>query len=639
MRLSACLLIKNHKVYRNLSWGRFRYLGNLSNILKLFSQQGASELSFIDVDNSLLDDSFRSLLYRCVQQSDYPITFYSSDTGISTHARELISGGVERIGILLSTQNSSTTTLKYLVSNFGSSTISVIFNLERSDLLLCSGSMRLSDSVYSLVDQIFHSGVREVVFQDVAAIGSCTGPNVHTIEALLANKKSLLIYGINGGVRSMEDVTMLYNCGFDLVCSGNFLSSAFMGDNVLPYFPVAQFNQYIALYNSDALHHPASSHKNETSDECDTCLMNSSFSDFRKIGRYCSYCLDFMVKREQVSLQQSPSRLNQLISSIKTSRPKNSEYDCVVGISGGIDSCFVLHHVVSQGLNAIAVSMDNGLNDSTANTNIRALCNKLGVPLYSHVIDWAEYSEMLRSMISADVIDIEILYDNACQAVCYNKALELNCKFILSGSNTFTEGMRPPQDMSWHKNDVKNILAILYRYQSMSGVSRQRPLTYPFLGPWKRAYCTLYKKVQWVKYLDYINYNKKDALQLLVTNYHFVPYGQKHFENIMTRLYQGYILPQKFSCFKERWHLSMEIISGLISREDALNIIGAQQTYDWSRDISYISDLLCMADSDFADYIQRPQIPHDHYASDIKLLRILNTIYRTLQKHSLHRSF
>jgi len=628
MRLSACLLIKNHKVYRNLSWGRYRYLGNLSNILKLYSQQGASELSFVDVDNSVLDSSFRSLLYHCVQQADYPITFYSSNTGISTHAHELINGGVERIGILLSTKNSCTSILKHLVSIYGSSTVTSIFNLVSSDLILVSGSVRLSDSAYSLIEQIFQSGVREVVFQDVSAIGRRKGPNILTIQALLADRNPLLIYGINGGVRSFADVTMLYNCGFDLVCSGNFLSSAFKGDNVLPYFPLTEFNEYTAMHNPDVLDRSVTSTNQDVSQECDTCLMNSSFSDFRKIGKYCSYCLDFMVTREQVVLEQSTTKLNQLVSSIKNSRSKKFEYDCVVGISGGIDSCYVLHHVVNQGLKPVAVTMDNGLNDSTANSNIRALCNKLGVSLYSHVIDWTEYSTMLKSMISADVIDIEILYDNACQAVCYNKALELNCKFILSGSNTFTEGMRPPQEMSWHKNDVKNILAILYRYQSMCGFSRQRPLTYPFMGPWKRAYSTLYKKIKWVKYLDYIDYNKIDALRLLVADYSFVPYGQKHFENIMTRLYQGYILPKKFSCFKERWHLSMEIISGLMSREEAFEIIESHLTYDWSRDIKYISDLLNMTASDFAVYINRSPVSHDRYPSDIKLLRALQAIYK-----------
>jgi imidazole glycerol phosphate synthase subunit HisF len=632
MRLSACLLIKEHKVYRNISWGRYRYLGNLSNILKLYSQQGASELAFIDVDNSLLHSSFRSHLYQCVQQACYPITLYSSNNAISTHAHELISGGLERIGVLLSIQNPCTSILESLVSTYGSSTISVIFNLESYDVVSAQGFARLSESANSLTEQIYQSGVREIVFQDVKAIGRRNGPNIRTVESLALDRNPLLIYGINGGVRSFNDVIMLHNCGFDLVCSGNFLSSSWKGDSVLPYFPLIKFNKYTTAQNLDALDKPVNPQKQNTSHECDTCLMNSSFSDFRKIGRHCSYCLDFMINREQVYLDQSPMRLNKLISSIKNSRPQKAEFDCVVGISGGVDSCFVLHHVVRQGLNPVAVTMDNGLNDSTANSNIRALCNKLGVPLYSHVIDWTEYSTMLKSMLDSDVIDIEILYDNACQAVCYNKALEIGCKYILSGSNTFTEGMRPPIELSWHKNDVKNILAILYRYQRKLGVDRKRPITYPFMGLGKRAYCTLYKKIEWVKYLDYINYNKTDALKLLTANYNFVPYGQKHFENIMTRLYQGYILPRKFSCVKESWHLSMEIISGLITREEALEIIESLHSRDWSRDIKYISDLLNMSASDFENYINRHPVPHDHYASDIKLLHILHAAYRMTVK-------
>ena len=251
-----------------------------------------------------------------------------------------------------------------------------------------------------------------------------------------------------------------------------------------------------------------------------------------------------------------------------------------------------MHHAVENGLRPLAVTMDNGLNDSTANNNIRQLCNNLGVDLISHVIDWDEYSEMLKSMLFADVIDIEILYDNACQGVCYNYVEKYGIKYILSGSNTFTEGMVAPPEISWYKNDVKNILDILYKYQKSQNKKLKKPKTYPFIGGLRKNYLKIIRNIQWVKYLDYLNYNKREAEALLSNLYKFKPYGHKHFENVMTRLYQGYILPKKFHVEKERWHLSMEIISNIISKDQATKELNLLSKKNWQDDINYICETL-----------------------------------------------
>lgn len=624
-RLVPCLLLKKGKVYRNLSWGKYFYLGNLSNILRLYSRAKATELLFIDVDNSLCSSIFREKLFQCIQQCDYPVTLYSSPEAVKNYSNELIAGGFERLGVQACVDDTNLDVLSDLVDKFGSSTITVLFNLLPENIKqsanLCSRFLPPALAKIAALEKI---GIKEIVFQYIPSIGRSNGPSKDVVEAISNLSFASIIVGYHGGIRSFTDAQTLYSSGIDIACSGTYLSSAHQGSSALPYFPAQLFTDSVLSLSGESV-----ASQSNPSDECNTCLMNSSFSGFRKIGDNCNFCLDFKLKRETVFLNQCPNIYNQFVSKVRQDG-HNHQYDCVIGVSGGVDSCFVLHHAVSHGLRPVCVTMDNGLNDSTANSNIRSICSELGVPLYSHVIDWDEYSFMLRSMLNADVIDIELLYDNACQAVCYNKALEIGCKYIVSGSNTFTEGMMPPEGMSWHKNDVKNILSILYRYQLANGKQKRRPTTYPFLGFVKRAYATLFKQIKWVKYLDYIDYNKTDALALLIEKYDFVPYKQKHFENIMTRLYQGYILPHKFSCHKERWHLSMEIISGLLTKPDAYKILEEQASCDWTEDIAYVSNLLSMSSFEFKDYLSRPAVEHHRYPSDYKTIAYLGNTYKKI---------
>ena len=320
--------------------------------------------------------------------------------------------------------------------------------------------------------------------------------------------------------------------------------------------------------------------------------------------------------------KQSKISLDSLISSVKRdSASISNQFDCVVGLSGGVDSSYVLHHCVSLGLKPLAVTMDNGWNDTTANANIKNICSELGVTLISHVIDWEEYLHMLKAFLWADVIDIEVLYDNACQGVCFHYASQYNIRHILSGSNSETEGMRCPEGWSWFKTDKTNIINIIRAYERFHNLPKYQLRTYPFISAKQRLWYEQIKGIKWVRYLDYIDYNKQEAIKILEEKYAYRKYPQKHYENVMTRVYQGYILPRKFHVDKNRWHLSIEVASNLITKAQAVDELRLANSYDWTSDINYVCEKLGFSREEFCAYIKRPKVHHLYYGTELRVLR------------------
>lgn len=164
--------------------------------------------------------------------------------------------------------------------------------------------------------------------------------------------------------------------------------------------------------------------------QCTRCFMDTTAEgiEFDENG-VCNYCREFeeVLKRPRKKLNLS---LDEFVNKIKEDG-KGKRYDCIVGISGGVDSSYTLVKVKELGLRPLAVHMDNGWDSELAANNIKNLVDKLGVDLYTHVIDWDEYRSLMQAFFDADVIDIELLYDNAMLAVNYQQARKFGTKYIL----------------------------------------------------------------------------------------------------------------------------------------------------------------------------------------------------------------
>jgi len=356
--------------------------------------------------------------------------------------------------------------------------------------------------------------------------------------------------------------------------------------------------------------------------QCKRCLMDTTAKDivFDKYGN-CNFCEEFIeiLKNPQKKLDIS---LEKLVDKIREDG-KGKRYDCIVGVSGGIDSSFTLVKVVELGLRPLAVHMDNGWDSELAANNIKNLVQTLGVDLYTHVIDWDEYRELMQVFFDADVIDVELLYDNAMLSVDYQQAKKFKLNYILAGTNTSTEGMKMPKNWNWFKYDKKNIKALAKR----RGI---KLITFPSFGIFDYILYEYIKKIKWISFLDYLpNYNKFEALELLMREFKYKPYPYKHYESIFTRLYQGYILPEKFGVDKRKVHLSTLLISGQITKEEALKQLEGipyPSEKDLNDDIEYFLKKMRWSKEQLADYLNRPEKPHDMYGSEKWLWEILRRI-------------
>lgn len=365
---------------------------------------------------------------------------------------------------------------------------------------------------------------------------------------------------------------------------------------------------------------------------CTRCVMDTSAPDitFDATG-VCNYCRDFNQRSGHIIRKNPERRALELSELVRRAKQNGAgkRYDCVVGVSGGVDSSWVLVQAVKLGLRPLAVHMDNGWNSELAQNNISNLVRGLGVDLYTHVIDWTEYRKLMQAFFDADVVDVELLYDNAMFAVNYRQAAWHGVKLILAGTNQATEGMRMPPNWNWFKFDRRNIEALGRRF---GGV---RLRTFPAIGTLGYVWHEFVRRIKWTSFLDYTEYNKFDALKALQGDYGYKPYPYKHYESIFTRFYQGYLLPQKFGIDKRHLHLSTLVISGQMSRDDALAGLAGiayPSPEALQEDKTYFLKKMGWSSDDLHRYIERAPRPHSAYPSEWALWITLVRVYKLLHK-------
>jgi N-acetyl sugar amidotransferase len=340
---------------------------------------------------------------------------------------------------------------------------------------------------------------------------------------------------------------------------------------------------------------------------CTRCVMDTTDPNivFNKKGE-CNHCVDWFKK---IKTQSNSIKVDSIIKEIKDAN-NNSEYDCLVGISGGVDSTYLVYILVKEyNLNPLVVHLDNGWNSKLAVKNIKNIIKKLDVDLHTHVIDWEEFKKLQKSYFKASVMDIEVLTDHAIGALLYESANKYNIKHILGGFNAKTE-MIIPKDWTFNKNDLQNILDIVSKNSDVEIKS------FPTLG--EKKLNQYKKKIKSVNFFDYIDYDDKIAKQTIIDELKWVDYGGKHFESTFTRFYQGYILPEKFNIDKRKAHLSSLICLNNITRKEALEKLKAE-TYDLAKqeeDYSYVIKKLDFTKEEFENYMNSKRVSHFAYKTN-----------------------
>ncbi len=363
---------------------------------------------------------------------------------------------------------------------------------------------------------------------------------------------------------------------------------------------------------------------------CTRCVMDTSAGDitFDSEGA-CSYCTRFRARlaAEDRSPAVREARRGAFLAKVKASG-KGKEYDCVVGVSGGVDSSYALCLAVRNGLRPLAVHLDNGWNSELAAHNITNLVTSLGVDLYTHVIDWEENRDLQVSFFKANVVDIELLMDNAMFALNHQQAARHGLRYILAGTNLATEGISLPPAWKHYKLDERNIRRIHRRFGSV-------PIkTHPLMSTVGYVWAEFVRGIRWISFLDYFPYRKGEAIDTLKAECGYRPYPYKHYESVFTRFYQAFILPRKFGFDKRRVHLSTLVVTAQMTRDEALALL-QQGTYpdpqQEEQDRVFVMKKLGFTEETFREYMSAPAVPHASYGTEEPTWNALVRVYRLLR--------
>ena len=358
--------------------------------------------------------------------------------------------------------------------------------------------------------------------------------------------------------------------------------------------------------------------------ECSRCLYTNHIYpkiSFNKKG-VCSICEIYERLQEKTVFKGAigSQKITSLKNSIKADKGKN-QFNCIIGICGGVDSSYLVYLAKEWGLNPYVIHVDNGWNSEASVKNIQRILKKLEIPLHTHVIDWQEMKDVQKSFIKASVLDIDLPFDNTCMAILYSIAARLNIKYILTGHNTETEGWMP-ENFTHNKLDVLNIRSIHKKYGDIKLKS------FVLMGPLKLWYYQKWKKIKMISPLDYLDYNKEKVKSFLISEYNWVDYGGKHFENVYTRFYQSYILYHKFGIDKRISHFSTLINSGQLEKiaaiEEFKNLPYDRNSIQAEKE--YFIKKMGMNLDEFEEYMQAPLRSHLEFNSHIKWINRLRKI-------------
>jgi len=347
----------------------------------------------------------------------------------------------------------------------------------------------------------------------------------------------------------------------------------------------------------------------------------------------CDHCRTFDTKIKPVweSKLNSKVKFNQLIEKIKKTG-KGKDFDCLLGMSGGVDSSYLAYKAKEIGLNPLIFHVDAGWNSQIATNNIEKLVDKLNLNLVTHVIDWEEIKDLQLAFFKSGVSHIDTPQDHCFFAMMYKFAKKYNIKYILTGANNSTECINNPLEWMYYQSDAIQLLDIHKKFGS-------KPLkNFPITSVlWNKLYLPYIKNIKTISLLNYIPYKKEEAMELLVKKFDWQPYNQKHFESRFTRFYESYWLPERFGYDVRKVQFSSLILTGQMSREEALEKL-SKPSYDKNKieqDIEFIANKLDITVKMLKSYMELPKKTYMDYKSQ---RAIYNIAEKALKKIGIGRA-
>ncbi len=346
-----------------------------------------------------------------------------------------------------------------------------------------------------------------------------------------------------------------------------------------------------------------------TTEICSRCVLDNSVPDiwFDKNGE-CNYCkIHDLLCNDFPNDNRGMEKLISIANEIKKKGRKKA-YDLVVGVSGGTDSTYLLHLCKELGLRPLAVHLDNGWNTETSVSNLKNVLEILKIDLYTHVINWSEFRDILVAQLKSGLPWADFPTDMAIVSTLYKAANKYGIKYLFVGNNFRTEGRQPDE---WTHGDGKQINYINTKF------GKRKFNTFPNQTLYDIFYHTIFKRIKMIRPFYYIDYNKAKAKELITEKYNWIDYGGHHHENIFTRFIIGYWLPQKFGIDKRKVTLSAYIRNNEMNRDEALLIL-KEPPYDLSlmkQDLDYIIKKLEISEEDFKKIWDNPNKTFRDYPS------------------------
>ncbi|MBA6156295.1 N-acetyl sugar amidotransferase [Tenacibaculum sp. S7007] len=363
---------------------------------------------------------------------------------------------------------------------------------------------------------------------------------------------------------------------------------------------------------------------------CSNCVMDTTDSKivFDKNG-VCDHCNTFYtdILPKWHTDERGHKELEGIISKIKK-EGKGKDFDCLMGMSGGIDSSYLLYVMVKKyGLRPLVFHVDAGWNSQIAVNNIERLVDGLGLDLYTEVINWEEIKDLQLAFFKSGVPHVDVPQDHAFFATMYKFASKHKIKYILTGGNYSTECVRNPLEWMYYQSDSIQLKDIYKKFGT--GKLKDYPVSNIL---WHKIYLPYVRGIKLIRPLDFVPYNKDEAMQLLVDEFGYQKYPQKHFESRFTRFYEAYWLPEKFGYDTRKVQYSSLILTNQMTREEAIEAL-SKPGYDpetIAQDFEYIATKLGITVEELQSYMDAPNKTYKDYKSQENIYNIGAKVMRAL---------
>ena len=367
---------------------------------------------------------------------------------------------------------------------------------------------------------------------------------------------------------------------------------------------------------------------------CSRCVMDTSDPEitFDAKGE-CNHCqrFDNVLVQDWLPDARGEKKLSKIIEQIRESG-KGREYDCIMGLSGGIDSSYLAYEASKMGLRILAVHVDGGWNSELAVKNIESIVRKCGIDLHTHVINWEDMKDLQAAFLRSGVANQDVPQDHAFFAALYTYAVKNDIQWVLHGGNIATESVLP-NSWGYSAMDARHLRAIHRQFGT------RKLKDFPIVGFFTyHIYYPFIKKMKVARPLNYMPYSKEEALKVLEQEVGFKYYGGKHYESRFTKFFQSYYLPQRFGYDKRRAHLSSLILSGQIGRDEAFEQL-KEPPFDAKEieaEIEFVIKKLGFSRIEFQEIMDSPVKSYRDFANNERIVTLKVKLNKFLIKRNIN---